>query len=63
MAALTAGREISMTEVGRASRDKPADADAEEEEVDGRRREAQGFLGGAGGGAVTWVAVNMGGAT
>jgi len=39
-----AGIEILTTEeVGRALRDGPADADAEEEEVEGRRREVQDF--------------------
>jgi hypothetical protein len=44
-------------EVGRALRDGPADADAEEEEVEGRRREAQDFLGGTEGCGTTDVAV------
>jgi len=42
--ALAAGMEILTTEeVGRALRDGPADADAEEEGVEGRRREVQDF--------------------
>jgi hypothetical protein len=46
-------------EVGRALQDGPADAEVEEEDVEGRRREAQNFLGGAGA-AAAGVAVNMG---
>jgi len=54
--------EIPTTEeVGRVLRDGPADADAEEEEVEGRRREAQDFLGGAGAGGATDVAMDVGG--
>jgi len=60
--ALAAGMEILTTEeVGRALLDGAADADAEEEEVEGWKREAQDFLGAAGGGA-TGVAVEVGGA-
>ena len=64
MAALAADMEIPTTEeVGRALRDGPVDADAETEEVEGWRREAQVFfLGGAEGGGVTGIAINMGGA-
>jgi hypothetical protein len=49
-------------EVGRVLRDGPADADTEEEEVEGRRREAQDFLGGAGAGGAIGVAADVGGA-
>ena len=52
----------TIEEVGRALRDGPADADAEDEEVERRRREAQDFLGGAGAGGVTDLAVDVGGA-
>jgi hypothetical protein len=45
--------------VGRALRDGPADAEVEEEEVEGRRREAQNFLGGADAAAAS-VAMDMG---
>ena len=63
-AALAVGMEIPMTEeAGRALRDGPADADAEEEVVEGRRREAQDFLEWAGGGGATDVAVDVGGET
>ena len=63
VAALAAGMEIPTTEeVGRALRDGPADADAEDEEVEGRRREAQDFLGGAGAGGATDLAADVGGA-
>jgi hypothetical protein len=56
--------EIPTTEeVGRALHDGLADADAEAEEVEGRRREAQEFLAGAEGGGVTGVAVDVRGAT
>ena len=54
--------EIPTTEeVGRALRDGPADVEVEEEDVAGRRREAQDFLGGAGGsGGAADVAVGGG---
>jgi hypothetical protein len=53
--------EIPTTEeVGRVLRDGPAEADAEEEEVEGRRREAQDFLGGAGAGGAADVAAAVG---
>jgi len=59
--ALAAGMEIPATEeVGRALRDGPADAEAEEE-VEGSRREARDLLEAAGGG-VTCVAVDVEGA-
>jgi len=55
--------EIPTTEeVGRALRDGPADAEPDAE-VEGRRREAQDFLGGAEGGGATGVAAGVGGAT
>ena len=57
---LAAGMEISATEeVGRALRDGPADAEAEEE-VERQRREAPDFLGAAGGGA-TGLVMDVGG--
>ena len=61
-AALAAGIEIPTTEeVGSALRDGPVDEDAEEDEVEGRRREVQNFLEGAGGGGTTDVTVDVGG--
>jgi len=61
--ALAAGTKIPTTEeVGRALRDGLAEAGAEEEEVEEWRREAQDFLGGAGGGGATGIAVEVGGA-
>jgi hypothetical protein len=52
--------EIPTTEeVGRALRDEPAETVAEEEEVEGRRREAQDVLRGAGGDGATGVAVDV----
>jgi len=54
--ALAAGMEIPATEeVGRALRDGPADAEAEEE-VEGQRREARDFLEAAGGGVACGTA-------
>jgi len=61
--ALAACTEIPTTEeVGRALRDGPADADAEEEELEGQRREPQDFSGGAEGGGATGVATDVEGA-
>jgi len=55
--------EIPTTEeVGRVLRDGPADAGPDAEEVEGRRREAQDFLGGAEGGGATGIAADVGGA-
>ena len=51
-----------MEEVGRVLRDRPAEADAEEVEVEARRRETQDFLRGAGGGGATGIAADVRGA-